>query len=375
MFFTKQNLLEQKEYENFLKIAGCLSNLFSDSEIPYLYYRLAEKAFCRAFNAEDLSRSDVSADAKKGTLGIGLKTFLKQNDFTLQKVAEFNAERSNYSNLSPLDLSIKISQLRNQRILLTKNIHGLTSAIYHCIVRDIGKFKVFEEEMDMINIEAIKDIKKQDNSIKFKDDKNEYSFSISKSTLYKRFNTKHTVHEFDIEILQDPLLELRNFINKTNVNEYDNTSKVRQTVYLPLYGKDMEVAPKSGLNQWNAGGRARDANEVYIPIPAIIHKNFQGFFPSRDISFSLKLPNGKNMKAKVCQDGNKALMSYSNKELGQWILRDILKLQEGELLTYQKLQDIGIDSVRIDKTSQLEFEINFAKLGSYEDFKETFILR
>jgi len=33
-------------------------------------------------------------------------------------------------------------------------------------------------------------------------------------------------------------------------------------------------ADKSGLNQWNARGRDRNPNEVYIPIPAEIHKNF-----------------------------------------------------------------------------------------------------
>jgi len=85
---------------------------------------------------------------------------------------------------------------------------------------------------------------------------------------------------------------------------------------------------------------------------------------------NLKLPSGEIMRSKVCQDNNKALMSYSNKELGQWILRKVLKLKEGELLTYDKLQIIGIDSVRIDKIDDLEYEINFAQIGSYEKFIE-----
>jgi len=58
MFFETQSEQQRQEYQDFLKIAGCLSNLFSDSEVPYLYYRVAEKVFCRAFEAEDLSRSD-----------------------------------------------------------------------------------------------------------------------------------------------------------------------------------------------------------------------------------------------------------------------------------------------------------------------------
>lgn len=74
------------------------------------------------------------------------------------------------------------------------------------------------------------------------------------------------------------------------------------------------------------------------------------------------------MRSKVCQGNSKALMSYSNKELGEWILRKVLKLKEGELLTYNKLQNVAIDSVRIDKINELEYEINFAKIGSYENF-------
>ena len=155
----------------------------------------------------------------------------------------------------------------------------------------------------------------------------------------------------------------------------EKEKRIKQTIYLPLYGRNRTVFDKSGLNQWNAEGRSRHANEVYIPIPAEIHKNFPGFFPNRDASFSLKLPNGKTMKSKICQDNNKALMSYTNRELGQWILRDIIKLKEGELLTYEKLQILGIDSVRIDKISNSEFEINFAKTESYERFRGMFRIK
>ena len=61
-------------------------------------------------------------------------------------------------------------------------------------------------------------------------------------------------------------------------------------------------------------------------------------------------------------------MSYSNRELGNWILRDVLKLEEGKLLTYEKLQILGIDSVRIDKLNDEIYEINFAKNRSYDNF-------
>jgi hypothetical protein len=66
-------------------------------------------------------------------------------------------------------------------------------------------------------------------------------------------------------------------------------------------------------------------------------------------------------------------MSFSNKELGLWILRDILEIEENELVSNETLQEIGIDSVRIDKVSDLEFEINFSKSGAFEKFKEEYL--
>ena len=73
IFYTTQNEKEIERYQSYLQTVGALSSLFSDSPVPYLYYRVAERIFCRSFNALDLSRSDVSADAKKNDLGIGLK--------------------------------------------------------------------------------------------------------------------------------------------------------------------------------------------------------------------------------------------------------------------------------------------------------------
>lgn len=74
------------------------------------------------------------------------------------------------------------------------------------------------------------------------------------------------------------------------------------------------------------------------------------------------------MSAKVCQENSKALMSNPNSALGQWLLRDILNLKDWELLTYGKLEEIGLDSVVIYKTDQGKYDIDFTKIGSYEEF-------
>jgi hypothetical protein len=75
------------------------------------------------------------------------------------------------------------------------------------------------------------------------------------------------------------------------------------------------------------------------------------------------------LSAKVCQSGDKALMSNPNQALGHWILRDILKAVPGELVTYESLKEIGIDSVEIRKIEDRFFEINFKKIGTFAWFE------
>lgn len=367
MFYSKQNSDNQKEYEENLKIIGSLSNLFSNSKVPYLYYRIAEKIFCNSFFAQDLSRGDVALDAIKGNLGIGLKTFLVSNNKSFQKVAEFNKDKILYEHKSSENIVKIVSSLRNDRINFAEKLYRIDKSIYHCVVRDEHQFKIYEEDMHYVDIANISNIKKKKNSITFNDSLNDYSFNLSKSTLTKRFLTTKVVKEFDVKILLTPLNDIRECILENEL-QYDKSTKVIDTLYLPLYGKNKVVFPKSGLNQWNADGRVRDVNEVYIPVPVIVHKNKPNFFPGRDKPFNLKLPNGNIIKSKLCQSGSKALMSYSNKELGKWILRDVLSLSENELLTYDKLQRIGIDSVRIDKIDLENYEINFSSIDSFENY-------
>ena len=65
-FFSQQGEDEQMYYMQLLTKVGELSKLFSDSSIPYLYYRAHENIFCLAFGAENQSRGDISIDASHG---------------------------------------------------------------------------------------------------------------------------------------------------------------------------------------------------------------------------------------------------------------------------------------------------------------------
>ncbi len=373
--FKKQN---KEYYEKMLEIVGSLSRLFSENDAPYLDSRVAENLYCKSFDAENKGRDDSSVDAVYKKTGIGIKTFVGNS---AQKVAEFNKAILQFSSLPVLEKAKKIAELRNKRIEFTKRAYGIDFVQYHCIRRERGKMIICEYPMDLIDIEKLKIIGNNGKSIKFTDSKNDYNFNISKSVLLKKFPRENIVSQFNVKILDDPF----NVLDKTLETHKKDVLKVmelkHQFVVLPLYSieKGNKVVPKrSSLNQWDAKGRKdkkgkitkRNENEAYIRIPSWIHKEFQGFFPKREVKFKLKLPNGYYMSAKVCQDNDKALMSDPNKALGKWILRDVLQLKEGELLTYEMLQEIGIDSVIIHKIGKLEYTIDFREEGEFEKFEE-----
>jgi hypothetical protein len=376
MFFEGADSEQRRYYETMLQTLGSLSKLFSEGKDPFLYYRVAENLFCKSFNAENLSRSDTSADASLNKIGFGLKTFLRTGVSKMEKVAEFNAASSQIRSKPTTEDRVKeIARLRNNRIETTQTIYGLNSIMYHCVLRSPGKMEIVEEPMTEIDEESVAIIGETDKSISFRDSKNEYSFNYSKSTLLKRFRTDNIISEIPIDIIDDPFKLLESIgLNPVQEIVSAQPSTVDDVVCLPMYSLDKEknkfVFEKSGLNQWNASGRVRDMNEVYIPIPAWVHKVFPRFFPGRDESFELVLPNKRNLSAKLCQENSKALMSNPNEALGEWLLRDVLKLNKGELLTYQKLEEIGLDSVIVTKIGDGKYKIDFAKIGEFERFKE-----
>lgn len=372
MFFKYQEDKKKEKYYDMLKAMGALSKLSSESVSPYLGYREVENIFCIAFKATNLSRADCSADAEKDGIGIGIKTFLNGNGRTLQKVAEFNKDSGLYAGKNPKEIVLTIAKLRNERIEFTKRTYNLDDIIYHCVVREEGKIKVFECPMDKINMENIKNIKVNNNTITFEDGRNEYSINLSKSTLYKRFITENLLAEINVDILENPYEIISNLVKDTSKLKFAKIFDDKEHIFLPLYSDKggRHVPERSGLNQWNANGRSRDINEVYIPVPAIIYKKFPDFFLEKDKPFNLNLPDGNVLSAKVCQANKKALMSKPNLALGKWILRQVLNLKEGELLTYEKLEELGIDSVVLYKEEPGTYSIDFTQIGSYDRFME-----
>jgi hypothetical protein len=364
---TQISLEAEREYKSLLKDLGALSRLFSESDKPFIQSRTAEYLYCKIFNAENLSRSDITIDAKYLDTGVGVKTFIYSGKPSYQKIAEFNRAITSHRNLHGLEKARFVSDLRNERIRFVSTTYGVNKFIYHCILRDDNKIIVYEEEMAKINIENIIIKSVNDSTILFTDGRNNYKFSISKSTLLKEFKPLKPILETGVKILNDPF----SLLSKLSMPIAESTSYIpRERIVLPMYGYEQgkqHVFPKSGLNQWNAGGRPRNYDEVYLPIPAEIRNNYPDFLPDREKPFDLHLPNGSVLNSKVSQDNGKALMSNPNSALGEWLLRDVLGLKEGELLTYNKLLEIGVDSVEIFKKDG-DYYVNFLHKGSYEKF-------
>lgn len=418
MFYENQPLNKRENYKKMLSIIGNLTQLFSASDCPYLPYRAHENIFCKYFEADNLARMDCSADAKKNRVGIGLKTWMGQDD---QKIAEFGKLRETFAGITGLELVKKIAEYRNERIRVTKKLNGIDTMIYHIVKRVPGMMQILEHSFEYIDIDNISLIQNRGNvnNTYFTDGRHTYHFSISKNTLYMIFEDMELLDAFEVEIMDDPYgFLMTGMYGDEWIDVPEVTPQRTQTAQLPqiclrLYSTKLDgekfVAEKSGLNQWNGVRTSnrkkkdgtvvhvesqRDPNELYIPYPAEDRKRNPDFFPPRDTVFNLRLPDGTNISAKVCQEAykkmpdakyaeltseekliedrrrneGKSIMSNPNKILGEWLLRNVFELPEGTVVTYEMLQRFGVDSVVFTKHGDLDYSVDFSELGTYERF-------
>lgn len=122
-------------------------------------------------------------------------------------------------------------------------------------------------------------------------------------------------------------------------------------ISLSLLARNGEVQRAAGLNWWAAGGRARNANEAYIALPAELFHNrsaevravFGGV--ERGTIFHAMMHDGTAMDM-MLEGGDepipKQICSRGDKRIfGQWILRDVLRLPPGTPVTRAILEAYG----------------------------------
>ncbi|MDQ0221518.1 hypothetical protein [Streptococcus moroccensis] len=113
----------------------------------------------------------------------------------------------------------------------------------------------------------------------------------------------------------------------------------------------------------------RPVSEVYIPLPDSknFHEQNPHFFgvnigtfekgskklalPKENRTFDLKfLSSGDVIKAYINQETGKAIQSTEKQDiLGEWILRGVFQLEEREVLTGKKLEELQINGIRLSK--------------------------
>jgi len=402
-------------YTALLQAMANLSGLFSDNASPYVDSRFVEKLFVATSGGRDLGREDCSFDVLlDGNVGVGVKTFLAGTGSSKrEKIAEFTslAREGHFAVAKSEELVYRVCEARNVRVFSDVAEYGidLASSYYHCLVRLPGQAVVHEEPYLAIDIDSVRPTTSRgiqcDNwppiseGVFFTDGRGQYSYNVSKNVLFKRFDFDRELNPISLQIHPAPLdlllkIGIGNAPSVKSAVEIDvSAPKVAfpdlprevSKIVLPLYStRDHQVQERSGINQWNAAGRRRALGEAYIPIPAVVHSRFPDFFPPRDQSFDLVLPNSSAVHtAKVCQDGGKALMTDPNFELGRWLIGVIdPSIPESAFsepvgnrppYTYSDLLRIGKDSVCISKISssgRTLYRAEFAPVGAFEEFVE-----
>jgi hypothetical protein len=260
------------------------------------------------------------------------------------------------------------------------------------LVRAADGCLIHEEPYSLIDVDNLKLESRLDapGNPKFSDGINNYTFSLSKNTLFKTFDLQRYQNSKVIEVsLIDDIFErllhgafgLADFVAPTNFNEPEDAASaaVLPHVILPLYStRTKQVAARSGINQWNAEGREREFGEAYIPHPKEVRRRYPNFFPPKDETFTLRLPDGSQMSAKVCQQDGKSIMSNPNSLLCDWLFRMIddspavskARMATGRAYTMEDLLRVGRDSVKISLVDEAKriYELEPMPTGSFDTF-------
>lgn len=177
-----------------------------------------------------------------------------------------------------------------------------------------------------------------------------------------------------------PLIKLFRLLCDYSFSEKRNTEKERmRKKYLReeiiRRAEDLQIA---GLKNDIFSYMYRPVNEMYIPIPNSkkFHEKHPDFFGKDIVAFKtdgktgkkdyvypkekrrfnmIFEPSGDSLECFITQDDGKGIQSYSKQsKMGEWILRKIFQLDEYEPLTRKRLEEIGINGIRLYKKSKNE---------------------
>ncbi|MDO0994143.1 hypothetical protein [Staphylococcus borealis] len=177
-------------------------------------------------------------------------------------------------------------------------------------------------------------------------DKYSPSLTLEQLDRIKTDLEKILLHEWKTSKDKQKMKKIRNELMDflTNIKNNDLENEIEKMIFRPL-------------------------SEMYIPLPNSrnFHDNNPDFFgknigkfrpntsklllPKEERVFNLEFLSSKNViEAYINQDNGKSIQSYKDQQiLGEWILRGVFQLKPREVLTKQKLIEVGINGIRLYK--------------------------
>lgn len=227
---------EREEYIKFLQVYGALTNLFRQKHgnlIPYLDSKFQETIYAKVFNSENVDIGNTPHDILSvfgdERIGIGLKTWMNSRP-SFQKVMQlkrYKTEIDPYFNKSDEELAIKLSELKNERMLIDYNRLGLSKDknIYHYVTRDEGKFVIQETLYPIVNLDNLRKFKRTNTAFAWSDGHKTYKYTYGDSQIWQYFNSDAddtlVLNQFDVNIIENPF----DFLLKSYFNFIDDFKK------------------------------------------------------------------------------------------------------------------------------------------------------
>ncbi|MEH7569886.1 restriction endonuclease PLD domain-containing protein [Priestia megaterium] len=143
--------------------------------------------------------------------------------------------------------------------------------------------------------------------------------------------------------------------NKSTENTDDiDTAEIRKRIenkpYVDLSLKILnknQIHEKSGLNWGQRPGR--EPNQAYLPVPMQVHRQNPGFFPEKEVEFTILTDDGENIICVMAQDNRKAIQSCRNNSILGKYFRTRLGVPLGQKVELNDLKKYGRDYIRLYK--------------------------
>ncbi|OHO69666.1 hypothetical protein HMPREF2580_01780 [Staphylococcus sp. HMSC036D05] len=193
---------------------------------------------------------------------------------------------------------------------------------------------------------------------------------LSKANNYREKRIENIINTYKNVLDEEILNKLKKYLSLLLLKEF--RSKDEKEEMKRIRNSMMKFIEKTNNPELVRSVEAlvyRPIREMYIPLPNSkkFHNSHPDFFgenigkfiegtsklllPKEERVFKLEfLSSGDIIDAYINQEGGKSIQSYSDQQiLGEWILQGVFQLKPREILTEEKLNEIGINGIRLIK--------------------------